>query len=104
MSGKKSARKGEFKIPQDPDVPQWFFDKDLTLPLKREVENALVVYAVTNEIEYGSPEFKAITFKTLISTLRKLYVRWSKVKSMMISTYTQPTIHKLSVYTTDCKK
>ena len=97
--GKKSARKQAAKI------PAWLFDKDVSVLLKREVEDALARHAADNGIAVGAAKFRALTLQDICPSLRLVNAaRWSAVGPEMIHAATQPAMKALAAHLQDCKK
>ena len=93
---KKSARKQAAKI------PNWLFDRDVPIILKREVEDALARHAADNGIAVASAKFKALTLQGICPSLRLVHAaRWSAVRPEMIHAATQPAIKVLAAHLQD---
>ena len=77
---KKSARKQAAKI------PTWFFDKNVSMSLKREVEDALTRHVADNGIAVGQVKYNALTLQDLCVSLKLEHAaRWSAVEPGMIN-------------------
>ena len=95
----KTARKQAAKI------PAWLFDKDVSVLLKREVEDALARHAADNGIAVGGAKFRALTLQDICPSLRLVNAaRWSAVGPEMIQVATQPAMKALASHLQDCKR
>ena len=79
---KKTARK------QSANIPTWLFDKNVSILLKREVEDALARHAVDNGITVGTAKFKSLTLQDICASLKLVSARWSAVEPGMINAAT----------------
>ena len=96
---KKSAQKQAAKI------PAWFFDRDASYRLKRDVEDALARHAADNGIRVASAKFKALALQHICPSLRLVNAaQWSAVGPEMIHTASQPAMKALATHLQDFKK
>ena len=95
---KKSARK------QLPKIPTWFFDRDVPILLKREVEDALARHAADNGIAVASAKFKSLTLQDICASLKLVHARWRAVEPTMINAATQPAMKVLMTHLQESKK
>ena len=89
---KKSARK------QLPKIPTWFFDRDVPILLKREVEDALARHVADNGIAVGSAKYKSLSLQGICASLKLVNARWSKVEPEMYKASTQPGTKALAAH------
>ena len=73
-------------------IPAWFFDRDVPILLKREVEDALARHAADNGIALASAKFKSLTLRDICAVLKLVHARWSVVRPEMIHAATQPSL------------
>jgi len=81
----KRASKAARKKSGSSKIPTWFFDKDVPISLKREVEDALARHTHDNGLTIGSQKFGALSLKDICASLKLVHARWRAVEPAMIN-------------------
>ena len=95
---KKTARK------QAANIPTWLTDKNVSVQLKREVEDALARHAADNGLVVGSAKFRNLTLQDICASLKLVHARWRAVEPRMLKAGAQPVTKVLTTYLQACKK
>ena len=104
MGSKKRTSKAARKQSGSAKIPTWFYDKDVHISVKREVEDALARHAADNGLVVGSAKFSSLSLQDICASLKPVHARWSKVEPAMIDTATQPAMQALAVHLRECKR
>ena len=73
----------------DAGCPAWVHDDKPTYSMKIEVEKALAHHAVAKKIKVGGKEWKQITLRDLLGSLKLQAKRWEPLEKRRINTTTQ---------------